>query len=268
MTSSTGCSGFDLVRIAAERDDAVAHRRQIDHARHAGEVLQQHARRHEGDLLLPPTVEAPRRQRADVVGLDERAVLAAQQVLEQNLQRERQARDVGETGLLERRQAVVVDGLAADGESGQGLEGVGHHWLLRKRGIGRSYQDRVLSGAARCSRVLRGAISFERARFSGAGSESRLAVRAAAGACAAQVGLRGAQPGGDSPEGLRPPGHRRPVLHDADRHHGVVRAAGPSADPPDSRATWRTEPGAALGARRRGAGGAERHRRRRWKAPR
>ena len=43
---------IDLLRIAAERDDAVAHRRQIDDAGHAGEVLQQDPRRHERDFLL------------------------------------------------------------------------------------------------------------------------------------------------------------------------------------------------------------------------
>ena len=42
----------DLVRIAAEPRDAVAHRGEIDDRRHAGEVLQQHARRRERDLLL------------------------------------------------------------------------------------------------------------------------------------------------------------------------------------------------------------------------
>ena len=52
MTSSTGCSGLTLFGIAAEPHDAVAHRREIDDARHAGEVLQQHARGHERDFAL------------------------------------------------------------------------------------------------------------------------------------------------------------------------------------------------------------------------
>ena len=42
----------DLLRVASERDDAVAHGREIDDRRHAGEVLEQHARRSEGNLLL------------------------------------------------------------------------------------------------------------------------------------------------------------------------------------------------------------------------
>ena len=52
MTSSTGCSGLTFFGIAAEPHDAVAHGREIDDGRHAGEVLQQHARGRERDLLL------------------------------------------------------------------------------------------------------------------------------------------------------------------------------------------------------------------------
>ena len=81
----------DARRVAAERGDAVAHRRQVDHARHAGEVLQQHPRRHERDLAVGVRRgRVPAGQRADVLGLHERAVLAPQQVLEQDAQRERQ----------------------------------------------------------------------------------------------------------------------------------------------------------------------------------
>ena len=104
----------DLARVAAELDDAVAHGRQIDNGGDAGEVLQQHARRREGDLLLRAGTDIPAGQRLDVVRVDEPRVLAAQQVLEQDLQRVRQPRDVGETGLLERRQAEDVEGVATD----------------------------------------------------------------------------------------------------------------------------------------------------------
>ena len=63
---------IDLLGIAAERGDAVAHRGEIDDARHAGEVLQQDARGHERDFLLDGARGRPARQRPDVVGLDER----------------------------------------------------------------------------------------------------------------------------------------------------------------------------------------------------
>ena len=55
----------------------------------------------------------PARQRRDVVGLDEAAVLVAQQVLEQDLQRVRQARHLRKAGPLERRQADVLHRVAA-----------------------------------------------------------------------------------------------------------------------------------------------------------
>ena len=45
---------IDALRIAAESGDAVAHRGQIGHARHAGEILEQHPRRHERDLGRGP----------------------------------------------------------------------------------------------------------------------------------------------------------------------------------------------------------------------
>ena len=41
---------IDLLRVAAERGHGVAHRGEIDHRRHAGEILHQHARRAVGDL--------------------------------------------------------------------------------------------------------------------------------------------------------------------------------------------------------------------------
>ena len=41
---------IDLLRIAAERGHGVAHRRQVDDRRNAGEVLHQHAGRAIGDL--------------------------------------------------------------------------------------------------------------------------------------------------------------------------------------------------------------------------
>ena len=47
-----GLQRVDVLRIAAERGDAVAHRREIDDGGHAREVLQQHARRRERDLAL------------------------------------------------------------------------------------------------------------------------------------------------------------------------------------------------------------------------
>src|SRR4029434_9820702 len=74
---------------------------------------QQHARRHERDFLLDVRLRVPSRERLDVVGFDERVVLAAQQILEENLHRVRQLRDSAETGLLERGEAIYLDRFSA-----------------------------------------------------------------------------------------------------------------------------------------------------------
>ena len=52
------------------------------------------------------------RQRLDVVGVDEPAVLPAQQVLQQDLQGIRQPGQPGETGFFERGQAEVLEAAA------------------------------------------------------------------------------------------------------------------------------------------------------------
>ncbi|CAB4707443.1 unannotated protein [freshwater metagenome] len=84
----------DLGGVAAEVGHRLAHRGQVDDAGHAGEVLHDHARRRELDLLVRLGVRVPGSEVADVVGGDVRAVLGAQEVLQQHLQREGQRRDV------------------------------------------------------------------------------------------------------------------------------------------------------------------------------
>ena len=71
-----------------------------------------------------PRRRVPPGERANVVGLHERVVLAPQQVLEQDLQRVRQPRDAGESGLFERGQAVNLHGLVADADLGAGTEAI------------------------------------------------------------------------------------------------------------------------------------------------
>ena len=83
----------DLRRVAAQLLHRVAHRRQVDDRRHAGEVLHQHAAGRERDLDRRAVGSQPR-ERLDVLARHRLAVLGAQQVLEQHLQRERQPRDV------------------------------------------------------------------------------------------------------------------------------------------------------------------------------
>ena len=54
----------DLLRVAAERGHGVAHRDQVDHAGHAGEVLQQHPGRRVLDLRAVLRGRIPLRDRA------------------------------------------------------------------------------------------------------------------------------------------------------------------------------------------------------------
>ena len=104
----------DPRRVAAEPRDRVAHGREVDDRRHAGEVLEQHAGRRERDLLAGAGRRVPVGERRDVGRPDEPPVLVAQQVLEQDPERERQPRHARVAGLLEGRQAADPDGPAFD----------------------------------------------------------------------------------------------------------------------------------------------------------
>ena len=80
--------------VAAEIGHRVAHRGEVDDGGDAGEVLEQHARGAEGDLVSGRGLRLPGAERADRVGADGGAVLAAQQVFEQDAQREGQPREI------------------------------------------------------------------------------------------------------------------------------------------------------------------------------
>ena len=109
-----GNQRIDLGGIAAQALHGVAHGGEVDDRRHAGEVLHQHASRAVGDLPGGGLVLEPLDHGADIVGLDRAAVLEAQQVLDQHLERERQLGDAGETVLLGIRQREILVGLRAD----------------------------------------------------------------------------------------------------------------------------------------------------------
>ena len=68
---------IDAAGIAAEPDDPVTHRGEIDDGRNAREVLQQDARGRERDFALRRTLHVPGGERLDVRGLHEAAVLVA-----------------------------------------------------------------------------------------------------------------------------------------------------------------------------------------------
>ena len=85
-----GQQWIDLLGIAAHLHHGVAHGGQIDDGRNAGEILQQHPRRHEGDFRVNVRFQGPVRQRLDVLLANGDAILGAEQILQQNLERERQ----------------------------------------------------------------------------------------------------------------------------------------------------------------------------------
>ena len=78
----SGKQGIDLLGIAAHLRDGVTHGRKIGNSRNSREILQQHPRRHEGDLRTAVGQRLPFRERLDIFGVNESAVLLAEQVLE------------------------------------------------------------------------------------------------------------------------------------------------------------------------------------------
>ena len=112
----------DLRRVASHLAHRVAHRREVDDGGDAGEVLHDHPRRGERDLLARLVLGVPGRERLDVLGADRLAVLVAQQVLEQDLQRERQPGNV--ESRLERVESEDLVGAVTDAELRPGVEAV------------------------------------------------------------------------------------------------------------------------------------------------
>ena len=101
-----------------KRRHRLAHRGQVDDGRDAGEVLEEDARRREGDLArrLGLAFQVATASTSAAVTVD--AVLAAQDVLEQDPQRVRQARDV--EAALRARRAGTPRGRAARRERASG----------------------------------------------------------------------------------------------------------------------------------------------------
>ena len=104
----------DARGIAAEVAHRVAHRGEVDDRGHAGEVLEQHPRGRVGDLAARLVGRDPFRQRLDVGRLDRAPVLVSEEVLEEDLERERQTRNV--VLGLQRLEPVDVVLVAVHGE--------------------------------------------------------------------------------------------------------------------------------------------------------
>ena len=100
----------------------IAHRGQVDDRRHAGEVLEEDATRGEGDLLRRLRARHPAGDSRDVGLRDALAVLHAQDVLQEDAQRVRQAQDV--VSRLQRLEAEDLVSRAGDLERGTCAEAV------------------------------------------------------------------------------------------------------------------------------------------------
>ena len=98
--------------ICAHVAQRIAHGGQIDNARNAGEILQQHSSRTEVNLLRR-RADLPGRHVFDIGRLHGRAVFGAQQVLEQDLDGVGNASDV-RAAFFQRFQCVVLILAASD----------------------------------------------------------------------------------------------------------------------------------------------------------
>ena len=133
----------DLRRVGAELVDRVAHRRKVDDRRHPGEVLHQHAGRLEGDLVGRLGLRVPGGDRLDVLGGHGIAVLEAQSVLQEDLERVRQP---GGVELLLQR-VETVDLVVASGYRQGGLR--------EKESLMEEYSRTAAERTAGCSAFLR-----------------------------------------------------------------------------------------------------------------
>ena len=136
----------DAGGVAALLGHRVAHRREVHDGGDAGEVLHQHARGRERDLLGGLRRGVPAGERLDVGGADRTRALGAQQVLEQHLQRERQSRHV--EARLERVETEDLVLAPTDGERALRVEAVVRHSPSQSEG-GDTLRDRAGAASSR-----------------------------------------------------------------------------------------------------------------------
>ena len=233
----------DRGRVAAHVGHRVAQRGEVDDARHAGEVLQDHPRGRERDLLGRLGLGVPGRERLDVLAADADAVLVAQQVLEQHLQREGQPRHV--VGRLQRFEAIDLVGAPADLELGARVEGILRaHGTVHVRRQAQWTSDGMPRArrSSRTPRSPRPARAPRRCRPAPRPAAPRTCPRARGRAGRGRDGARAAAPRGGRCRGtarcpLRSPSQRR-----GDRR--VVQQRDPERAQRDRRAAPRRAPSA------------------------
>ena len=72
-----GLQGVDLLRLTTHGDHRIAHGGQVHDRGNSGEILEQDARRHEGDLLRRGRLRIPAENRLDIFTAHGLTVLSA-----------------------------------------------------------------------------------------------------------------------------------------------------------------------------------------------
>ena len=113
MTSSAGSRGLIFLASPPMLRDGVAHGREVGDGRHAGKILQQDSRRHEGDFRALFRDGLPLGQPLDILGVHEAPVFLPQQVFEQHANGEGKLVGVPDSPALERIQAIDLVALTS-----------------------------------------------------------------------------------------------------------------------------------------------------------
>jgi hypothetical protein len=132
--------------VAAEVRHRVAHHGKVDDRGDAGEVLEDHARGHERDLGLGRHPRNPGCECGDILGSDDPATGMPQQVLEEDLDRDRCPGEV--KAAAGRVQPIHGKAVVTDGERGAGAKGIDRGLPGCHRGHA-SFVIRALRGLSR-----------------------------------------------------------------------------------------------------------------------
>ena len=99
---------IDLLRIAAHGGHGVAHGGEVNHGGHPGEILHQHPGRTIGDLATARPAFAPGSESFHILAGDRTAVLVAQEIFQQHLERTGQPGNVAKSVFSRRGEAVIT----------------------------------------------------------------------------------------------------------------------------------------------------------------
>jgi len=120
-----GKKRIDALRVAADFVDGFAHGGEIHDCGNAGKVLQENTRGHEGDFFFFGA-RSPGGKGSDVIGVNEAAILATQEIFKKDAERKRKFREIIDALFFEEFEALNLEDLRADVEFVARMEGVGH----------------------------------------------------------------------------------------------------------------------------------------------